>query len=302
MKYRLILTKFEPQNNLFQNNLIYSLKWREKELQASQLTSKCLTSSSFLFDIIQAMKKSDKIKIIIKKSYGNIAKSSGSCGCGSCDCNSNQTVQKQSGQMGYSQDEMNQAPSGSNLGLGCGNPVAIASLKEGEVVLDLGSGAGFDAFLASPKVGKTGRIIGIDMTDEMLEKAEENAHKSGYTNVEFRKGDVEDLPVEDSTIDAIISNCVINLAPDKEKVFKEAYRVLKVGGRLMASDVVLVKPLPVKLKKDDKLLVGCVSGAILKQDYLKLLGEAGFADITIHKETPAFLPDYGLSITFSAIK
>ena len=255
-----------------------------------------------MFDIIQAMKKSDKLKNIIKKSYGKFVKSSGSCGCGSCGCNSNQTAQRQSGQMGYSQDEMSQAPPDSNLGLGCGNPVAIASLKEGEVVLDLGSGAGFDAFLASPKVGKTGKVIGIDMTEEMLKKAKENAHKGDYTNVEFRKGDIENLPIEDSSIDAIISNCVINLAPDKEKVFKEAYRVLKTGGRLMASDVVLVKPLPEELKRDEELLVGCVSGAILKQDYLRLLEKAGFTDITINKETPAFLPDYGLSITFSVVK
>ena len=197
---------------------------------------------------------------------------------------------------------MKKAPSGSNLGLGCGNPVAITSLKEGEVVLDLGSGAGFDAFLASPKVGRTGKVIGVDMTDEMLEKARENARKGGFANVEFRKGDIEDLPVKDSSIDVIISNCVINLAPDKGKVFKEAYRVLKVGGRLISSDVVLIKPLPDELKKDEELLVGCVSGAILKKDYLKLLGKAGFRDITIHKETPAFLPDYGLSITFSAVK
>ncbi|MCJ7827522.1 arsenite methyltransferase, partial [Patescibacteria group bacterium] len=209
---------------------------------------------------------------------------------------------KQFGQMGYSQDEMNRVPAGSNLGLGCGNPIAIASLKESEVVLDLGSGAGFDAFLASPKVGKTGRVIGVDMTDEMLEKARENAEKGGFENVEFRKGDIEDLPVEDGIVDVIISNCVINLAPDKEKVFKEAYRVLKAGGRLMASDVVLIKPLPEELKKDEELLVGCVSGAILKLDYLKLLEKAGFIDITIHKETPTFLPDYGLNITFSAVK
>ena len=243
-----------------------------------------------------------KIKEIIKASYGNIAKSSGGCGCGSCGCNSNQTVQRQSGEMGYSKEEMNQAPPNSNLGLGCGNPLAITSLKEGEVVLDLGSGAGFDAFLASPRVGTTGRVIGVDMTDEMLEKAKENAHKGGYTNVEFRKGDIEDLPIEDASIDAIISNCVINLAPDKEKVFKEAHRVLKTGGRLMASDIVLIKPLPEELRQDKELLIGCVSGAILKPDYLKLLREAGFRDITIHKETPAFLPDYGLSITFSAFK
>lgn len=237
------------------------------------------------------MKKSAEIKKIIKESYGEMAKSSGNCGCGSCGRG-----------FGYSPDEMNRAPAGSNLGLGCGNPVAIASLKEGEVVLDLGSGAGFDAFLASPKVGRTGKVIGVDMTEEMLQKAKENARKGGYTNVEFRQGDIEDLPIEDRSVDVIISNCVINLAPNKEKVFKEAYRVLKAGGRLMASDIVLLKPLPAALKKDEELLVGCVSGAILKQDYLQLLAKAGFTKITIHKEMPAFLPDYGLSITFSALK
>lgn len=248
------------------------------------------------------MKTSKTIKEIVRDSYANIAKSSGSCGCGSCGCDSDQTVQKQSGQMGYSEDELSNAPTGSNLGLGCGNPTAIASLKEGEVVLDLGSGAGFDTFLASPRVGKAGRVIGVDMTDEMLEKARENAKNGNYANVEFRKGDIENLPVDDNSIDVIISNCVINLAPDKEKVFKEAYRVLKAGGRLMISDVVLTKPLPEELKNDKELLIGCISGAILKQDYLKLLEKAGFADITIHKEMSAFLPDYGLSITFSAFK
>lgn len=248
------------------------------------------------------MKSSNAIKDLVKKSYADIAQSSGGCGCGSCGRDSNQIAQKQSGQMGYSQDEMNQAPKGSNLGLGCGNPVAIASLKKGEVVLDLGSGAGFDAFLASPKVGSTGKVIGVDMTDEMLKKARENAKKGGYVNVEFRKGDIEDLPVEDNSVDAIISNCVINLAPNKDKVFQEAYRALKVGGRLMVSDVVLLKPLPEEIKNNKELLVGCISGAILKQEYLKKLEKAGFTDIAIHKETPAVLPDYGLSITFSAFK
>lgn len=248
------------------------------------------------------MQKPEKVKKIVKESYAKIAQSSGGCGCGSCGCDSNLTVQKQSGQMGYSQDEISKAPAGSNLGLGCGNPVAIASLKEGEVILDLGSGAGFDAFLASSKVGKTGKVIGVDMTNEMLDKARENAKKGNYINVEFRKGDIENLPVDDNSVDAIISNCVINLAPDKERVFKEAYRVLKPGGRLMVSDVVLTKPLTEELKNDKDLLVGCISGAILKQDYLKLLGKTGFFNITIHKETPAFLEDYGLSITFSAFK
>lgn len=226
------------------------------------------------------------IKKIIRNSYAQIARTSGSCGCG----------------MGYSSEEINAVPSGSNLGLGCGNPTALATLKMGNTVLDLGSGAGFDAFLAAKKVGPTGKVIGVDMTDEMLEKANENISKGGYTNVEFRKGDIENLPIDDNSIDVIISNCVINLAPDKKKVFKEAYRVLKTGGKLVVSDVVLSKPLPKNLKNDKDLLIGCISGAILKQDYLKLMEKAGFSDIKIYKEMPAFLEEYGLSITFSATK
>lgn len=249
-----------------------------------------------------SMKNPTDVKDMVKKSYGEIAKTSAQCGCGSCGCNSNMTVQKQSGEMGYSEDEMQEVPAGANLGLGCGNPLAIALLKEGEVVLDLGSGAGFDVFLAAKKVGPRGKAIGVDMTEEMLEKARENAKKGGFSNVEFRKGDIENLPIDDGSIDAIISNCVINLAPDKAKVFKESYRVLKEGGRLMVADVVLVKPLPDELKNDKELLIGCVSGAILKEDYLNLLKQIGFANITIHKEMPAFLPEYGLSITFSAVK
>lgn len=242
------------------------------------------------------------IKEIVKKEYGQIAKTSVGCGCGSFGCSSNMTAQKQSGEMGYSEDEMLGVPEGSNLGLGCGNPLAIASLEEGDVVLDLGSGAGFDAFLAAKKVGDKGKVFGVDMTDEMLEKARENVKKGGFTNVVFRKGDIEELPVEDNSVDVIISNCVINLVPDKEKVFREAYRVLKAGGRLMVSDVVLKKPLPEEILNDKELLVGCVSGAILKDEYLRLLKKAGFSEIKIHKETPAFLPEYGLSISYSAVK
>lgn len=241
------------------------------------------------------------IKKTVKDGYAKIANTSG-CGCGSCGCDSNRTIQKQSGQFGYSKDDMNQVPTGSDLGLGCGNPTAIASLKEGDVVLDLGSGAGFDAFLASPKIGTYGRVIGVDMTDEMLDKARNNAIKGDYKNVEFRKGDIESLPVENNLIDVIISNCVINLAPDKEKVFKEAFRVLKNGGRIMISDVVLIKPLTEEMKQDKDLLIGCVSGAILKKDYLEMLEKAGFVDLTIHKETPGFLEGYDSSITFSAFK
>ena len=168
--------------------------------------------------------------------------------------------------------------------------------------MDLGSGAGFDAFLAVRKVGKKGGVIGVDMTDEMLEKARENAKKGGFDNVEFRKGDIEDLPVKDEEVDVVISNCVINLAPDKEKVFRETYRVLKLGGRLMVSDVVLTKLLPEKIKNDDELLSGCVAGAILKKDYLSLLEKVGFTNIEIHKKTPGFLKDYTESITFSAVR
>lgn len=248
------------------------------------------------------MKKFDNVKNIIKESYAQIARTSSGCGCSSCGCDSGQTLQRQTKQLGYTQDEITQAPAGSNLGLGCGNPVAIASLNEGETVLDLGSGAGLDAFLASKKVGKTGKVIGVDITDEMLIKARENAEKGDISNVEFRKGDIEDLPVENNTIDVIISNCVINLAPNKEKVFKEAYRVLKQGGRIMVSDVVLVKPLPENMKNDKDLLVGCVSGSILKKDYLELLENTGFSNIKVLKEVPAFLPEYGLSMTYSAIK
>ncbi|MFC1627453.1 arsenite methyltransferase [Patescibacteria group bacterium] len=240
------------------------------------------------------MKNSSQVKKIVKKSYAKIAKSS------SCCCN--KKAQRQSGEMGYSENEMEQVPDGSNLGLGCGNPVAIASLKSGELVLDLGSGAGFDAFLAAKQVGKKGRVIGVDMTDEMLKKARENAKKGGFDNVEFRKGDIEDLPVKNEEVDVVISNCVINLAPNKEKVFKEIYRVLRVGGSLMVSDVVLTKSLPDKIKNDEKLLSGCVSGAVLKQDYLKLLKKVGFDNIKIHKEVDGFLKNYTVSITFSAVK
>jgi arsenite methyltransferase len=242
------------------------------------------------------MKNSKQIKQIVNRSYAKIAKSA--CGC-SC---SNKTAQRQSGQMGYSDNEMNQVPQGANLGLGCGNPVAIASLTIGETVLDLGSGAGFDAFLAARKVGNTGKVIGVDITIEMLAKATENAKKGGFTNVEFRKGDIEDLPLKNAEVDVVISNCVINLAPNKEKVFKETYRVLKPKGRLMVSDVVLTKILPCHLKNNEELLTGCVSGAILKEDYLALLKKVGFVNITIHKEEPGFLKDYTVSITFSALK
>jgi ubiquinone/menaquinone biosynthesis C-methylase UbiE len=174
------------------------------------------------------------------------------------------------------------------MGLGCGNPVALASLKEGEVVLDLGSGAGFDCFLAANRVGKTGKVIGVDMTPEMLEKARENARKGSYENVEFRLGEIENLPVADSSVDAIISNCVINLSPDKERVFKEAFRVLKPGGRLMVSDLVLLKELPDFIKKSVVSYVSCIAGAIRKEEYMGAIKGAGFQEVKIIDE--AILP------------
>ncbi|MFH0931333.1 MAG: arsenite methyltransferase, partial [Candidatus Zixiibacteriota bacterium] len=176
-------------------------------------------------------------------------------------------------------------PEGSNLGLGCGNPVALASLKKGEIVLDLGSGAGFDCFLASRRVGKKGKVIGVDMTPEMVEKARENAEKGNYDNVEFRLGEIENLPVADNSMDVIISNCVINLSPDKSRVFQEAFRVLKPGGRLMVSDLVLVKELPDFIKNSVRAYIGCLSGAIMKDKYTDAIKKAGFQNVKIIEET-----------------
>ena len=214
--------------------------------------------------------KSKKIKEIIRKNYGKIAKKS-STGCG-CGCKSSLNISKS---IGYSAEEINAVPE-ANLGLGCGNPVALGKIKEGDVVLDLGSGAGFDAFLAAKKVGATGKVIGVDMTEDMIKKAKDNAQKYNYKNVEFKLGDIENLPIQDNSIDIIISNCVINLAPDKSKVFKEAYRVLKTNGRMFVSDIVLLEKLLEKQRNDEDLIAGCVGGALLKNDYLKRIKKAGF--------------------------
>ena len=228
------------------------------------------------------MQKNRKdIKEQVKEGYGKIARQGGSCCSTSSCCGSANLAKNISKTVGYSDEEMNVVPEEANLGLGCGNPVAIASLKEGDVVLDLGSGAGFDAFLVSSKVGKTGRVIGVDMTPEMIEKARANVKKGNYTNVEFRFGEIEKLPVDNSSIDVIISNCVINLSPDKEQVFKEAFRVLKPCGRLMVSDLVLVKELPDAIKESVEAYVGCLAGAIKKDEYLKFIEKAGFQEVKI---------------------
>jgi ubiquinone/menaquinone biosynthesis C-methylase UbiE len=183
--------------------------------------------------------------------------------------------------MGYSAEELAAVPEGANLGLGCGNPQAIAAMKPGEVVVDLGSGAGFDCFLAAVRVGPTGRVIGVDMTHEMLAKARATAAKVGITNVEFRLGEIEHLPIADNTADVIISNCVVNLSPDKPQVFREAFRVLKSGGRLAISDVVNMAPLPCDLANDPELLCGCVVGAVAASRVEAWLTEAGFVDVRV---------------------
>jgi len=226
-------------------------------------------------------KKNKDIREHVKDGYAKIAKQGGSCCPSSSCCGGLSSAKNISKSVGYSEEEMSAVPEGANLGLGCGNPVAIASLKEGEVVLDLGAGAGFDAFLAVSKVGKTGRVIGVDMTPEMVARANENARKGNYSNVEFRLGEIEKLPVEDCSVDVIISNCVINLSPDKAGVFKEAFRVLKPGGRIMVSDLVLAKELPAAIKESVEAYVGCLAGAVMKEDYLKFIDEAGFKDVKV---------------------
>jgi SAM-dependent methyltransferase len=220
--------------------------------------------------------KNEEIKKTVRKAYSKVATNSNSCCC-SCGCGSadQQTIKKISKTIGYSEEEMNAVP-GANLGLGCGNPTAFGNIKEGDVVLDLGSGAGFDCFLASKKVGATGKVIGVDMTEEMVAKARMLAKENGYSNVEFRLGDIEKLPVDDNSVNVIISNCVINLAPDKAQVFKEAFRVLKVGGKMYVSDIVLLGKLTEEQLKDEDLLTGCVAGALQKDDYLAKLRKTGF--------------------------
>ena len=212
----------------------------------------------------------DEVKKIVKESYTKIAKGSG-CSC----CGAKKEQERIAEEIGYSKEDIAKFYE-ANLGLGCGNPVAMAEMKVGDVVLDLGSGAGFDCFLAARRVGENGKIVGVDMVPEMVEKAKGNAEKYGYKNIEFKLGEIEKLPVEDNAFDIIISNCVINLSPDKDAVFAQAYRVLKPGGKMFVSDIVLLKELPEEIKNNPVLLSGCVAGAILKDDYIAKMEKSGF--------------------------
>jgi arsenite methyltransferase len=232
--------------------------------------------------------KDTDIKKHVRDRYARAAKESSSC-CGpvSSPCCGGKTElsQGQASQMvGYSAAELAAIPEDANLGLGCGNPTALAGLKPGQTVLDLGSGAGIDCFLAARKVGPSGRVIGVDMTPEMLDRARENARKNGSTNVEFRLGEIENLPVADNTVDVVISNCVINLSTDKRRVFREAFRVLKPGGRMMVSDLALRKPLPAAIRESVEAYVACIAGALVKDEYLRAVREAGFEDVEVLSE------------------
>ncbi len=240
--------------------------------------------------------KKDEIRQEVRKRYGDIAKSdSAHCGCSpSCCTLQDSSTKDLSDKLGYTLQEIDSVPHGANMGLGCGNPQAIAMLKEGEAVLDLGCGGGFDCFLIARQVGNKGRVIGVDMTPDMISKARENAQKNNYLNVEFRLGEIEYLPVPDNSVDVIISNCVINLSPDKSQVFREAYRVLKPGGRLAISDIVAIQELPEVMKNDFEKYTGCIAGAATVNELKTILEHTGFVNIHIQlkEESKNFIKDW----------
>ena len=227
------------------------------------------------------MNDSTDVRVVVREKYGAIAEGKDPGCCATGCCSGDPSVLDQ---LGYTAEQAAAIPEGSNLGLGCGNPLALAQAKPGETVLDLGSGAGIDCFLAAREVGPSGRVIGVDMTPAMIERARANAASSGHTNVEFRLGEIEHLPVADASVDLVISNCVVNLSPDKPQVFREALRALKPGGRMLVSDLVLTRPLTPELQKNVDLYVGCVAGASLREDYLAMMRAAGFADVEVLSE------------------
>jgi arsenite methyltransferase len=230
------------------------------------------------------MMEGNEIKMAVKEQYGKVAKGEATCGS-LCGCTHN--AEGLAITFGYSAAELATLPEGANLGLSCGNPQAVAAIQPGETVLDLGSGAGFDCFLAARKVGPAGRVIGVDMTDAMLEKARANEAKTGLSNVEFRKGEIEFLPVEDDSIDVVISNCVLNLVPDKDRAFREIHRVLKSGGRLAVSDMSWEIEPAASVRKDMEALLGCIGGALVLDDYVTRLKQAGFASVEVEKHAEA---------------
>lgn len=256
----------------------------------------------------------DSVRQAVRQQYGRVAAGNAGCGAGQGCCDAplvnTATVSQR---LGYTAEDIHSVPAGANMGLGCGNPQAIANLKSGETVLDLGSGAGFDCFLAVRQVGDLGHVIGVDMTPEMVSKARDNAQKSGYQNVEFRLGEIERLPVADDAVDVIISNCVINLSPDKSRVFSEAYRVLKPGGRLAISDIVAFAELPEAVRHDMALYTGCMAGASRVSEIEAMLRASGFTKIRVapKDESKSFIRDwapgtditkYVVSATIEAIK
>jgi len=230
----------------------------------------------------------DDVRKRVREAYAARAREGGSCCAKPCGCGCGTKTQASSSEaIGYTEKELDSLPGGADLGLGCGNPTALASLREGDVVLDLGSGAGIDCFLAARAVGETGSVIGVDMTPDMLDRARDNARSSGAKNVEFRLGEIESLPVADGTVDVTISNCVINLSPDKPRVFREVHRVLRPGGRMVVSDIVLLKDLPPSTRDSIEAYASCVAGASKKEDYLAAIRDAGFEEIRIIKEVSA---------------
>ena len=222
-----------------------------------------------------------KIKTVVRDAYTGVVKNGTGC------CGGTVSSRAHARSCGYSDAELAVIPEEANLGVSCGNPTALASLKEGEVVLDLGSGAGFDCFLASSRVGGSGKVIGVDMTPAMLEKARENARKGNFGNVEFRLGEIEHLPVADNSVDVIISNCVINLSSDKQKVFNEIYRVLKPDGRVSISDIALIADLPPALKQSEEAYAGCIAGAVMIEEYKRFVEESGLGDIRVTIRGPS---------------
>ena len=230
----------------------------------------------------------EKINKVVRERYSKIAKEGTSCcpTCGPCEID----VMEQAKNIGYSEKELGNIPESAIMGLGCGNPTALADLKKGETVLDLGAGAGIDVFLAANKVGSKGRVIGVDMTEEMVKRANETAKKYGYKNVEFRLGEIENLPLENNSVDVIISNCVINLSPDKLRTYQEAYRVLRPGGRILISDLVTEGELPEDVRKNFEAWAGCIAGALEKKEYLDTIKRAGFSDINIASQNTFYEP------------